>query len=223
MTKILKEIIELPFESRDFRPSRIGTKTFKINDKDVRLSLNGDAGMNLGANEPWLVNSKTKSEQAPSYQQWRAAEDKGYLKFKNKRIYLLPTEPDTSTPFEDYGLLVHLGLVVNGTDNFQNLSRYGVFGNPYSEFPTYIMKHGANIMNNGFGLADEVDRIALFIDKKQLLKKRSIFIDPESIGGDGSDMVGDIEGHSFFVLGGIPKEAIHSYRYYPEGFVTLFE
>jgi hypothetical protein len=56
----------------------------------------------------------------------------------------------------------------------------------------------------------ECQRIILFIDKIKLMERRTVFIDPESIAEE--PMFSDKLGDSYFVLGGIPREAIKDYR-----------
>ena len=123
-------------------------------------------------------------------------------------ISLYPINPDTTHEYTgmDEGVLVHKGFIINGGNNIENLRRYGVFGDPDITFPTYLMRPGSNPVV--YGRKDS--RVALFVDKKKLMDKRSIFIDPESIAED--PYLNDKLGDSYFVLGGIPGEAIVGFR-----------
>lgn len=228
MERTLKEIIESSPASREFKPVRVGTKTFRFENKDVRMKLKGDAGELLEVTEYGALNSTNRNAGCTNhikqiiYEKWKSAEKKGYTNLTSKRIYLLPIEPDTTYKSLDWGILVHQGLIINGTNNIENLLRLGVFGNPSIDSPTYIMKMGSGILTGTRGPKDYGNEVTLFLDKRKLLEKRSIFIDPETIGKNGETLTGDIEGHSFFVLGGIPKEAIKKYRRDREGSASLF-
>lgn len=113
-----------------------------------------------------------------------------HLAIDKKQSLLFPLIPEET-------IFIHKGLLVNGQNNLNNLEKYAVFGNPSEKAPTYLSGINETPMTNA--LPDCI----LAVDTKKLSKKRSIFIDPETIYSSNEDI-----GDSYFVLGGIPKEAI---------------
>jgi len=139
----------------------------------------------------------------------RAKEMDVGIRFEQKKAYLDPLGFDRldqlSDPHADY--LAHIGsLFGTEANNLTNLRERGVFGNPDPQYPTYLMRHasGTTTLTNG-----SLYGISLFIDKTKLCERRTVFIDPESITEDG--WLRDVLGHSYFIVGGIPREAIVEY------------
>ncbi len=118
-----------------------------------------------------------------------------YLRINKKQSLLFPIEPKTN-------ILTHKGLLVNEQDNLSNLEKYAIFGNPSEKAPTYLSEINQPLMINS------IPDCILAVDTKKLSEKRSIFIDPETILSS-NESVGD----SYFILGGIPKEAIIEISY----------
>ncbi len=127
------------------------------------------------------------------------------VRFENKRLVLYPVEPDTKLNETDFGQLYHKGLLFidNYPDNLTNLKEKGVFGSPEKNMTTYLMKCGINIKT--FDSLMGHGRVRLWVDKKELMKRRSVFTDPETIH---DNYFHEKMGDAYFVLGGIPRESI---------------
>lgn len=211
-----------------FKPSRVGTRTFRIRERDLRMRLGGPAGKLLEGFEHLELSGRNSrnpaTEWSPFYRKWKTAEIREYLTISGTRIYLLPVEHIQPVKPGWDNLLVHYGQTIgNGWSNLENLSQRGVFGVPSLDYPTYLMAQGANIQTFGTCIEGQCDGVTIFIELEKLLEKRTLFIDPETIGWNGDNpLVPDVEGHSFFVLGGIPKEAIKEIRSHREGYIRLF-
>lgn len=97
--------------------------------------------------------------------------------------------------------------------NYENMWRRGVFGNPDKQTPTYLKTRYASLCSNQLSLELEQGgyKIRVLVDEGVLLKHRSIYLDPESLHGR-SRRFGDRVGDSYFLLGGIPKEAILGFQ-----------
>ena len=164
------------------------------------------------------------------------------IKIASDKVFLFAINPDCRIVGRDeepdYGMLVHLGLFINGTDNIQNLLQYGVFGDKEVNHPTYLMRPNSGIVPLGWGTGKRrsvENQVTLFIDKQKLLERRSVFIDPETIempiihqmpkemmrAEVHPSFLGNRRGDSYFVLGGIPQEAIIEYRSTIEGDVKV--
>lgn len=125
-----------------------------------------------------------------------------YLRISEKQCLLFPIKPKTN-------ILIHKGQLTNGQNNINNLERYAIFGSPSEKSPTYLSEINQALMINS--LPDCI----LAIDSKRLSEKRSVFIDPETISSS-NESIGD----SYFILGGIPKEAIIEVLYNKKVFVN---
>ena len=92
-------------------------------------------------------------------------------------------------------------------DNTEQVIQNGIFGNPSTTDMTYLKIDGAGIAGNELMDHDvkKSSRVRLFIDPDKLAQSRSVFSDPEPFY---SRLEGDVIGQSYFVLGGIPAEAI---------------
>jgi len=113
-----------------------------------------------------------------------------YLRIGKKQSLLFPINPKAD-------ILIHKGLLINGQNNISNLEKYAIFGSSSEKFPTYLSEINQALMINN--LPDCI----LAINTKKLSEKRSVFIDPETISS-----FNEFIGSSYFILGGIPKEAI---------------
>jgi hypothetical protein len=124
---------------------------------------------------------------------------KGYIEVKEGRVALLPV-----TPRFEY--LEHRGFWDFKTRMV--MGQYRIIGNPSWLMPTYLCSHDWHGVAYGW-LFPEFDHslVKTFakISTKKLLETRNVFVDPESL--DDSFAKTDFE-KSFFVLGGVPKEAI---------------
>ena len=90
--------------------------------------------------------------------------------------------------------LIHVGIVEGSEES--------VYGDQSDNAATYLMVEGSDILTNDQA---NTGRRTLVVDTEKLFKLRSVFVDPETIY---SEVPGDTLGKSFFILGGIPKEAI---------------
>lgn len=125
-----------------------------------------------------------------------------YLRISERQCLLFPIKLKTD-------ILIHKGLLINGQNNISNLERYAIFGNSSEKSPTYLSEINQALMINS--LPDCI----LAIDTERLSEKRSVFIDPETISSS-NESVGD----SYFILRGIPKEAIVEVLYNKKIFVN---
>lgn len=127
---------------------------------------------------------------------------KRFVIYENNVLKLLPVIPKSP-------LLFHKGSIKYGSsDNLDQMEMKGIFGNSDMHSPTYVSTTG-NVLTNYYDFNHKPD-IILTIDRDLLLDRRRIFIDPESITSNinfGSEFE-----KTFFVLGGIPVEAITSYE-----------
>lgn len=105
----------------------------------------------------------------------------------------------------------HIGRVNYKSNSLDNWNYFGVFGCPDPNFPTYLTRDGYYTAPTPHKF-HENPAVEIWIDKQKLLKRRSLFIDPESIAARPLDFPG-----SYFVVGGIPKEAIISIENYKPG------
>ncbi len=98
-------------------------------------------------------------------------------------------------------------------EQFKSLA---ILGNPDIMAPTYVAGPRWNGETYGWETVryKVEDRIVVRIDPQILFEQRSIFIDPETINqyADREDDFCEL-GRAFFVLGGIPKEAILQIEY----------
>jgi hypothetical protein len=139
------------------------------------------------------------------------AVDKGYIKI-SPRLMLLPLN----------GLdeLIHYGAIKyesseTSFDNLRNLQRFGVFGNPDKHSTTYLQLPGSDMAQNSSDWCGKEFpyRIEIELDAKVIEKIKPIYLDPETIlPNPMCDTLVNF-GQSYFILGGIPKEAIKSYRF----------
>jgi hypothetical protein len=133
------------------------------------------------------------------------------LFIKDGKSYLPAVDPAAiHADIKKYGFLEHDGLVVNGGNNINNLNTHGVFGNPNVRAPTYLCRPSHSL---AFYVGDEQSAIdfevSLVVRLDELMRRRSLFVDPETFSMPVSwEGIGD----SFFVLGGIPREAIASFN-----------
>ncbi len=107
---------------------------------------------------------------------------------------------------------------------FEQLASRGVFGNTDSEGLTYLQWGDKNVTTFG-GLANigvtDARCVVMLIDPVVLNKKRSVFLDPESLIPEFSSMGQDgriLErpGDSVMVFGGIPLESIIGFSFQQE-------
>ncbi len=126
-------------------------------------------------------------------------EDLPFSQFHGKKRYIIiDKEKSVLFPIKPRNkVLISKGILINGQNNLKNLEEYAIFGNPSERYPTYLSNINRSLLT--YSTPDCI----LAIDTKKLSKKRSIFIDPETIKSS-NESVGD----AYFVLGGIPKEAI---------------
>ncbi len=131
----------------------------------------------------------------------------------DERVKLMPVEPDTNLDWIDTNDLIHRGIISGGNevkfDNKENLRKYGVFGSPPITFPTYLMSRKSNVAFYG---GNPGEQVIVVVDKPELLKRRSVFLDPESIYLHNNRWTRDKIGESFIIFGGIPKEAIKGFQ-----------
>ena len=161
--------------------------------------------------KPKIVRASDLNMISPAWPDLMTLKEKDWINkingvgFENGKLVLYPVEPDTRLYDFEYGQLYHKGLLfINGNcDNLTNLKERGVFGSPEKNMTTYLMKCGVNIKT--FNNKNGNKKIRLFIDKEKLMKRRSVFIDPETITDNYfHEKIGD----SYFILGGIPRESI---------------
>ena len=96
-------------------------------------------------------------------------------------------------------------------NNLENLEKQQVFGDPRNDYPTYLMRSNQSITTGQ--ITESVDQgsngqhiTRLTIDSDKLLNQRRLYTDPE---GPFEEHRGKKEfKNCFFILGGIPKEAI---------------
>ena len=145
------------------------------------------------------------------------------VRYMKGRILLYPTIPETNINGEEQNYLEHVGTLIyldtnsgRTNNNLENLRTHGVFGSPETNIPTYLMSPASHVANFEAYRRSGSSRIDLMVDKKILLEKRNIFVDPETIEhiDEPVYLLGDQLGNSYFVLGGIPKEAIISFHIY---------
>jgi len=107
------------------------------------------------------------------------------------------------------------------TNNLTILENWGCFGEPdYNKKFYHINKYSATAPITGkikprilkeHSKNEKIhicEPITLIIDKEKLMEKRSIFINPFSILGDTKFPLGN----SYFIVGGIPKEAVMGFE-----------
>ncbi len=115
---------------------------------------------------------------------------------------MLPAKPEGS-------YLVHIGILDERTK--ASLKEYGVLGNPSESVATYLST--GNWGGECYSEMAEKDSIVIVTLKMQeLLQRRNMFIDPESIDENMFSRWSNELGKIFFVLGGIPHEAIDEIR-----------
>ncbi len=159
------------------------------------------------------------------YQRYQKAVEHYGLTIKDGKVFLRPITDmglfycdgerftrEDGTPF-----LVHIGRFRGSRvpfsnddvpfDNIDNLQRFGVFGNPSEQHGTYLQRPDAQMTLFGGAKTD----ISLFVDVKELLQRRSVFVDPETIRSR-SVLSHERLGGAYFIVGGVPKEAIFSYK-----------
>ena len=194
----LTELLESGPESKIVKPAEV-----------YRENIKGPVKKRLGVWYQFVLSRKdVPLESIPKYQCLVELQEQGSLMIKGEEAYLLPVVPDSV-------VLAHAGLIFteNGS-NLSSLRRYGVWGNPDEDFPTYVKTPHCSVTGS-----QEPD-IALHIDTQELVKRRSVFIDPESVTGEGTGL-GTIEGvlgKTYFVCGGIPREAITGYCLLGKGY-----
>ena len=155
-----------------------------------------------------LKRTNVPLNQIPLYTYLKEAEKQGYVEIDNQRVYLISIKPNSD-------FLKHTSILNDQT--IDSLSKYGVYGNPDIESPTYLSTpewNGESYIEGTEGKNND-KLVVVTVDVKKLLLRRSIFADPESINEEvfrkrvrspfyNFNELGDI----FFICGGIPKEAI---------------
>lgn len=204
--KTLKQIIE------EKEPESKIVKPRRISEEDVLDEFISEYLSFLS------LNYSENNGFSEGYRHWRKALEKGFIEINEGKVSLVPVQPDYNTfgiQKKEENYLIHKGLIkYNGKNNLTNLEEFGVFGDPNEKIPTYLMTDSEAFTFPRFEASNEV---YLCIDKRELLKRRTVFIDPNSIETSiYKDCIlidiGDIIlGNSFFIMGGIPKEAIRSY------------
>ncbi len=197
MTNRLEELvhaIRTGAESRVVKPERIGVQ-------DATCYLKAPLGL--------IERALREGLDTPRYKGFlEMAKQKFGAKIEGQNAYLCPVTPITQMKsdfnYPDLNYLSHLGMIVNGSDNIENLRNQGVFGNPNSARATYLARLGVSPTTCGN------HDVVLSVDKTRLMEKRNIFIDPETIGGNQLLKGYPVEevGDFYFVLGGIPREAV---------------
>lgn len=102
-------------------------------------------------------------------------------------------------------ILEHMGWIsVGDYDNYEQMRTLGIYGNPSNQ-PTYLRTSGSEVVPTNFGSLRRLkESIFIQVEPSTLQRLRDIYIDPETLIALGSDVFGE----SFFVLGGIPADAI---------------
>jgi hypothetical protein len=198
MCDLLEQAIKTGKKSRPFKPTEVFSEQVV---GAVRTYLETVSG--------W-VSSPQPYQSVQYIKALRKCKRKGYLEIRKGKVFLKPIEPVTKNNWGgDYNCLVHKGLILGNGDNLVNLKTWGVFGDYQECAATYLMRPGA--VSEIFGGQNwSMDNfVTLFIDRDELMKRRSVFLDPETIS---DDMFGEKPLDSYFVLGGIPREAITSFN-----------
>ena len=137
----------------------------------------------------WYSDTRPNHNDYPLLQ---TAVERGCIHIEEGRAILVPIIPTDS-------VLTHRGVL--DEQRLAMLREQGVFGNPERRHPTYL--HGSGYIGEiNAASAPHDQHVVLKISVPLLLERRTIFIDPESIDEYMA------LGKSFFVCGGIPKEAI---------------
>ncbi len=136
------------------------------------------------------------------------------VKIKDNTVFLQPVDiiKLSDRPFKHRGVIEG----ANG-NNIENLVVHSCFGSPEVVVATYIAHPDGQVLTfqeNVFGVRKITSRVDLLLDPAKLLEYRNVFVDPETISEEGFGQFGpkDVFGHSFFVVGGIPKEAIVDFK-----------
>ena len=159
-SKTLKEIIRDAPSSKIVKPSRIGLH-------NIHGLAHGGLELLEGSFNFML---QFLPEEKPLYKKLIAAQKNRYLQIEDGKLFLLPVDPVIEVNYGDE-FLMHSGLICNGGDNRENLQEQGVFGNPAGDYPTYLMTPTVRVATYQAN-----PDITLFIDKKRLLEKRTVFI-----------------------------------------------
>ncbi len=116
-------------------------------------------------------------------------------------------------PFSEEPYLMHRGIISLAPWGLTGFGKYGVFGSPDAKMPTYLTpKSMMGEQESAPGLDAEVKTAYIWVISKELSERRSIFADPKTIHSPGSEADAGPLCSRYFVLGGIPKEAIKSIR-----------
>lgn len=139
--------------------------------------------------------------------------EKGYI-MASPRLRLLPVS-GLETLIHHGALRSREGAAELTFDNLLNLRRFGVFGNPSLTSSIYLQQPNSDIAQNSSYWCEKgyPYRAELVLDAKIIASIKPIYLDPETIlPNPWYDTLSNF-GQSFFVMGGIPKEAIISYRF----------
>lgn len=183
-------------------PARVGTKDIDYWNITEHLDIVEWAW------ERTVPGSLTQDPFDSYFYEWEKARQAGLVEIEDGKAFLKPVRPYTDEEAEaGRPMLFHAGLFRKGEgDNVMNMEQFGVFGSPKVNFPTYLMTAGSGI--NPFARMDVFNEVYMLVDPIELLKMRTVFVDPETVGKTNQWYTRDRLGASFFVLGGIPQTAI---------------
>ncbi len=183
----LHALIERAPSSLDYLPVFLTAKDLE-RPAVTNLNLLGDI----------LKRTDVPLETIPWYQYLQQGVSNGYAQIREGQVQLLPVINPPN--------LLHRGVFDEKT--IHSLQEQGVFGNPNSRYATYLSS--SNWSGETYSEMEDRSKIVILqLNTSELLRRRSVFIDPESLNeyclcGNGLSELGKM----FFVLGGIPKEAI---------------
>lgn len=200
----LKKAIETGATSQEIKPRRLYARNVSGKVRDLLKCFNDMRANGYLSHEVLGVTAV--------YYKLRKAVDAGTPGFgyDGKEFFLDAVQPD-------FNFFTHIGATFYcGENNITNLVQNGVWGNPDLRSPIYLAREARFVLP---GINPNIDYAKLRVDAKELLTKRTLFYDPETLRGSSNH--GDVLGNAYFVLGGIPKEAIYEYENFDDGRVVL--
>jgi hypothetical protein len=143
------------------------------------------------------------------------------IKLQDRKMYLFPTYPkinNAAKVLTKQTHVVHVSTLMleerdtkKKVDLLKEMKKRGIFGNPDPQRPTYLMLPGVFVVTRGTYWGSL--KLTLTLDTDVLMKKRAIFVDPESVRIlERNPPIGDMIGNSYITFGGIPCEAIIDYK-----------